>query len=184
MQPNSYLLKCICLPEVKKDILYNVHLTMDNNGEIVSASCGCPAGAGPKGSRKHIATFSYALEEYCKIKELRSPQSCTSELQQWNQPCKRKLESHSIDISFIKHEHRKMKKVAPSVFYDPRPSDMRFTSDSSSYPDVTRGFRQNWERYSSSSSSEDIFRSISLSSKYFITFSKSIISLTPTSTHS
>ena len=132
MQSNGYVLKCHCLPEMKKDILYNIHLKMDNDGEIVGASCGCPAGAGPNGSCKHIAAFSFALEEFCSIKALRSPQSCTSELQKWNQPRKRKLEPRSIDdIPFIKHEYGKTKKVAPSVFYDPRPPNMRYTSQSS-----------------------------------------------------
>ena len=103
-----------------------------SNGEIVDASCGCPAGAGPNGRCKHTVAFTFALEEYCSIRELRSPQSCTSELQKWNQPRKRKLESRSVDdIPFIKHEYGKTKKVAPSVFYDPRPPNMQSTSQSS-----------------------------------------------------
>ena len=107
----SYRFKCHCLPEMKKDILYNICLTMDSIGEILGASCGCPASAGPNGRCKHIAAFTFALEEYCNIRELRSPQSCTSELQKWNQPRKRKLESRSVnDIPFIKHEYGKTKK--------------------------------------------------------------------------
>ena len=89
-----------------------------SNGEIVDASCGCPAGAGPNGRCKHTVAFTFALEEYCSIRELRSPQSCTSELhiQKWNQLCKRKFELRSVDdIPFIKCEYRKTKKVAPSV---------------------------------------------------------------------
>ena len=57
---------------------------------------------------------------------LRSPQSCTSELQKWNQPRKRKLAPHSIDYEYGK------KNVAQSTaVYDPRPPAMRCTSDSS-----------------------------------------------------
>ena len=131
-QSDSYRFKCHCLPEMKKDILYNICLTVDSIGEILGASCGCPAGAGPNGRCKHIAAFTFALEEYCSIRELRSPQSCTSELQKWNQPRKRKLESRSVNnIPFIKHEYGKTKKVALSVFYDPRPPNMRSTSQSS-----------------------------------------------------
>ena len=86
---NRFILKCVCLPEMKKDILYNVNLTMDNDGEVLSANCGCAAGRGPNGNCKHISALCYALEEYCRIKSLRLPQSCTSMLQTWNQPRKR-----------------------------------------------------------------------------------------------
>ena len=73
----------------------------------------------------------YALEEYCRIKELRSPHSCTSQLQKWNQPRKRRLESRSVeDISFVKYEYGKTKKTAQSVMYDPRPPHMRSTTES------------------------------------------------------
>ena len=108
-----YKIKCICLPEMKKDILYNINLTMDSNGYVLTASCGCPAGAGPTGSCKHICALCYALEKFCEIKQLRSPQSCTSELQKWNQPRKRKLESRPAEyITFIKYEYGKKKQAS------------------------------------------------------------------------
>ena len=58
---------------------------------MTSASCACPAGAGPFGSCKHIAALCYALEEFCRLREVRPPDSCTSHLQQWNRPRKRHL---------------------------------------------------------------------------------------------
>ena len=73
MQPNNYIIKCVCLPEMKKDVLYNIKLTVDGEAEVENASCGWPTGAGPKGSCKHISALCYALEEYCRIKKLRSP---------------------------------------------------------------------------------------------------------------
>ena len=78
----SYELKCKCLPEMRKDRVYDVELSMDASGDINTASCGCPAGAGPHGSCKHISALCYALEEYSRVKELRSPDSCTLKLQQ------------------------------------------------------------------------------------------------------
>ena len=68
-----YSIKCTCLPEMKKDILYYINLTMDSNAYILKASCGCPAGAGPTGSYKHICALCYALENFYKIKRLKSP---------------------------------------------------------------------------------------------------------------
>ena len=111
MQADTYKIRCKCLPEMKKDILYNVNVTIDKSGEILTAACGCPAGVGPVASCKHICALCYALEEFYRIKQLRSPHSHTSQLQKWNHPRKRKLDSCSVnDITFVKHEYGKKKK--------------------------------------------------------------------------
>ena len=65
---SDYIIKSVCLPEMKKDVLYKINLTMDNNGEILTATCSCPAGVGPTGNCKHISALCYALEEYSRIK--------------------------------------------------------------------------------------------------------------------
>ena len=131
-EADNYMIKCICLPEMKKDILYKINFMMDSNGEIISATCGCPAGVGPTASCKHISALCYALEEFCRIKELRSPRSCTSELQKWNQPRKRKLDACAVDeITFVKHEYGKKKKQPQPLVCDPRPPAFRTTSESS-----------------------------------------------------
>ena len=70
--PNYYMFKCVCLPEMRKDVLYNVNLTLDNNGEVLSAECGCAAGLGPTGNCKHISALCYVLEKFCRIRSLRS----------------------------------------------------------------------------------------------------------------
>ena len=126
----SHDIRCTCLPEMKKDILYKISLTLDSAGDITQAICACAAGSGPLGSCKHISALCYALEEFSRIKQLRSPESCTSRLQKWNQPRKRKLEPCNVDdIMFVKHEFGKNKKQTPYVPYDPRPSELSSTSD-------------------------------------------------------
>ena len=131
-QPDKYMIRCRCLPEMKKDIVYKIDLTIDAKGDIITAMCGCPAGVGPSGCCKHISALCYALEEFCRIKELRSPQSCTAELQRWNQPRKRKLDCRNVeDISFVKYEYKKEKKAPQSLVYDPRPPSLRSTSEAS-----------------------------------------------------
>ena len=46
--------KCNCLPEMKKDSVYKLKLSMGKNGncngEIFYSSCPCPTGKGPLGS--------------------------------------------------------------------------------------------------------------------------------------
>ena len=65
---------------------------------------------GPFGNCRHIAALGYALEEYSQIRTLRTPTACTSKLQTWNQPRKRKLDSlPAADIKFVKMEHGKTK---------------------------------------------------------------------------
>ena len=48
-QASKYDIKCVCLPEMRKDQVYNITLTMDSNADVLKSSCGSPAGAGPKG---------------------------------------------------------------------------------------------------------------------------------------
>ena len=99
---------------------------------MTEASRDCGTGARPHGSCKHISALCYALEDFCKVKSLQSPVSCTSQLQQWNQPRKRKLEPCNFaDISFVKHEHEhgKQKRPASSMVYSLRPIEMQSTSN-------------------------------------------------------
>ena len=98
---------------MKKTDVYRVELSQDmGSGDIKSASCGCTAGLGPKGSCKHIAALCYALEEFNRIKTTVQYTACTSKLQEWNRPRKRTLEPQQVDeIKFIKHEHGKIKRA-------------------------------------------------------------------------
>ena len=117
---------------MRKDTVYKINLWMNNKGKIQTAACDCPAGVGPTGRCKHISALCYALEEFYRIKKLRSPLSCTSVLQKWNQPRKRKLDACAVDnISFVKDEYGKEKKVPQSLVFDPRPPSLRSTSESS-----------------------------------------------------
>ena len=84
---------------MKKTLKYNVKLSLCNNGEhegeIAFASCACPAGKEPCGSCKHRAALYYALEEFVKLVCTREFETCSSRLQTWYQPRKRKLDSVS-----------------------------------------------------------------------------------------
>ena len=124
---NNCLCRCICLPEMKKDIVYKVVMHLTKSSEIVFARCECPAGVGPHGSCKHIAAFCYSLEEYCR---LQTQVPCTSRLQTWNQPRKRHLDPANVmDIDFANHEYGKVKRKPPCTSYDPRPSHLRSTTN-------------------------------------------------------
>ena len=110
---------------MKKNLKYNIKLSLCNNGEqegkITFASCACPAGKGPCGSCKHIAALCYALEEFVRLKCTREFETCTSRLQTWNQPRKRKLDSQSVyEIDFSKKIYRREERNNAKPLNDPR----------------------------------------------------------------
>ena len=110
---NVYL-SAVCLPEMRKDREYKIQVVLSPSAEILYAEDGCPAGKGPAGSCKHIAAFCYAIEEFVRLGFTRPFLSCTSRLQAWNQPRKKKLEPKTIyEISFERAEYGKMKKSHP-----------------------------------------------------------------------
>ena len=123
---------------MKKDIVYKLDMTLNDNGDVVTASCGCPAGGRPHGSCKHIAALCYTLEAYCRfVEETRLQDSCTSRPQVWNRPRKRRLPPQEIDeITFIKEEYGKSKRPMQPMQYDPRPAELQHTST-----DEIRGLR-------------------------------------------
>ena len=127
--------RCDCLPEMKKNLKYKVKLSVCNNGEHESeirfASCACPAGKGPRGSCKHIAALCYALEEFVRLKCTREFETCTSRLQTWNQPRKRKLDSQSVyEIDFSKKIYRREERNNVKPLNDPRrPSERNNDSE-------------------------------------------------------
>ena len=107
-----------------------LEMTLDIFGDIVMASCGCPAGGKPYGSCKHIATLCYALEAYCRlIEETRQEDSCTSHLQEWNRPRKRRLPPQEVEgIAFVKEEYGKSKRPVQPMIYDPQPAELQHTT--------------------------------------------------------
>lgn len=132
----SVQIKATCLPEMKKDRTYSLLLTIDKvTVDITTAQCTCPAGKGPVGSCKHIAALCFALEDFVKLREIileQGKDACTSLLQKWNQPRKKRLDSKKVeDIEFSSSCYGKTK--SKRTFYkacDPRPVNMQKTSKS------------------------------------------------------
>ena len=87
---------------MKKNMTYTVHLVIEKtSADIPYAECGCAARLGPAGSCKHIAAMCYTLEDFSRIRQLRDHVSCTSQLQQWNQPRKRQLDPRDVNIPSV-----------------------------------------------------------------------------------
>ena len=93
---------------MQKDRVYKLEIDIATAGsDVCCAQCNCPAGRGLHGSCKHITATLFVLENfYSAYEEIQASSndndvSCTSKLQTWNQPRKRRLESKcSTDITF------------------------------------------------------------------------------------
>ena len=84
---NLLWVKANCLPEMRKDRVYKVIVSLRKPGiEVISAQCGCPAGKGPNASCKHIAALCYALVNFYQCGNLPDFLVCTQKLQEWNRP--------------------------------------------------------------------------------------------------
>ena len=84
---NYYCFMAKCLPEMRKDRIYWLKMALlSDSFDIHHAECGCPAGRGPQGSCKHIASLTYALIDFCQMKSVLNQETCTDCLQQWNRP--------------------------------------------------------------------------------------------------
>ena len=58
---NSIHFRASCLPEMRKDRMYTVLLTIDSkSSDILQVVCGCPACKGPFVSCKHIGAVCFA----------------------------------------------------------------------------------------------------------------------------
>ena len=125
--------KCRCLPEMKKDKFYNINLDISmDNSSVMQAECSCPAGKGPHGSCKHIAAVLFAIDNFYACYEEAKKEdevTCTSKLQTWNQPRKRRLDSKAAnEISFKVESYLHTPIRKSKDFFDPRPPALQKTT--------------------------------------------------------
>ena len=125
------LVKAQCRAEMKKTVVYNLRVSFDSgSSDITYATCGCPAGCGPTCVCKHLGALCYFMEDVCR-NGTTSSESCTSSLQTWHQPGKKRKSDTPTTLDhmkFFKAEYGKEKRVVSSSNYDPRPSHLIGTS--------------------------------------------------------
>ena len=131
---DSCKVTCECLPEMKKDRVYKIKLIIAvSSSNVILAECGCPAGMGPYGSCKHVAATLYVLEDFhClyNILKVDDNESCTSRLQTWNHPRKKRLDSEkSSAILFHCEEYGEVAKCHHIPFKDPQSEALQITTD-------------------------------------------------------
>ena len=52
-----------CRPEMRKDRIYKLTLSLSDSYNIVSAKCGCPAGVGPQATCKHVGGIMLCISQ-------------------------------------------------------------------------------------------------------------------------
>ena len=130
-------IKCNCLPEMKKDHEYKLEIDIATTGsDVCHAQCNYPTDRSLHGSCKRNAAILFALEIfYSTYKEIQASSndndvSCTSKLQTWNQPKKRRLESKcSSDIAFRVEDYYHKPCHQSKQPLDPQPLDSQKTTD-------------------------------------------------------
>jgi hypothetical protein len=124
-------MRCTCLPEMKKDRSYIMRIVFNTTSNIELAVCGCVAGIGPTCTCKHLGALCYFLEEFCRLHST-SYESCTSSLQTWHQPTRKRAFSPcaASDIKFYKATYGREKVTTTTCNYDPRPLAYQGTSAS------------------------------------------------------
>ena len=124
---DTYAIKATCLPEMKKTILDFVYAL--DRGILHMLNVDVQQALHQVLAVNIIAALCYALEEYCRISSIRSPTACTSQLQKWNQPRKRKLDPAPLaTMKFVKEEYGKKKREHTMKQDDPRPSRLQCTT--------------------------------------------------------
>ena len=113
-------IRASCLPEMRKDRVYQLKLILNQSYDVFYASCGCPAGKGPSGSCKHIGALCYAFSDFCKSGSTQEFLTCTSKLQSWNKPRGRKVDVIPVE-QLCARRSELSNKPHKSVVYDPRP---------------------------------------------------------------
>lgn len=105
---------------MKKKVSYNFRVKMSTDGIMESATCECPAGAGPLATCKHIAALMIVLAHFSQTGILHIENTCTDTLQQFSRP--RKLHTDSpVKIETFK----KPRNSTSSILCDIRPSQFR-----------------------------------------------------------
>ena len=123
-----------CLPEMRKDRVYKLLLTMKRTTlDVISAQCGCPGGKGPHATCKHIAALCYGFQNFCEHQSMPDYLTCTQQLQQWNKPRQKRVEP--IPVTSIKkyqnsiNNPRAPKRPRTPSNFDPRPLEYRHPSN-------------------------------------------------------
>ena len=87
---------------MKKTVVYNLRVSFDSgSSDITYATCDCPAGCGPTWVCKYLGALCYFIEDVCRNGTTPS-ESCTSSLQTWHQPGKKRKSDTSITLDCMK----------------------------------------------------------------------------------
>lgn len=70
--------------EMKKNVVYNVDVSLDGNGVVNECQCECGAGMGPEAHCKHVCVILFGLMQFTLTKSILIQQTCTETLQQFH----------------------------------------------------------------------------------------------------
>ncbi|XP_014675328.1 PREDICTED: uncharacterized protein LOC106815391 [Priapulus caudatus] len=110
--------------EMRKNVSYDVDVSIDQNGVVQEAQCDCAAGQGPTAHCKHVACILYCVVQFGKCKKIITEVTCTQRLQTFHHA--KAYRSSPMKAAKL-HDMR-----GHSFRYDPRPEEYR---NQEGYPD-------------------------------------------------
>ena len=108
---------------MRKDRVYKVILILNlGTFNVVGDGCECPTGKGPQSSCKHLGSLCYSLEKYSHLEKSPEYPTCTDNIQEWNKPQNRKLDSPTVtSLSFQRKKTLEKENFLSYVVIDPPP---------------------------------------------------------------
>lgn len=107
---------------MKKKVIYNVDVSVDDHGVLLECQCDCGAGMGPEAHCKHVCLVIYALVKFTQSKHITVRKTCTEMLQTFHKAKKykgRPLEAKELNLRTGGKKRSTLKDLAS---YDPRPA--------------------------------------------------------------
>ena len=135
-----------CAAEMRKNMIYEIDISLDENGVILEGQCDCGAGMGPSAHCKHVCAVFLGLIDFSEHKQVNVRASCTSRLQTFHH-------TKQFTGSPLKASEMKIRKtegrssLSCNISFDPRPENLR------KRPEYATEFRNACVNYASTSAS-------------------------------
>ncbi|XP_033730972.1 uncharacterized protein LOC117320491 [Pecten maximus] len=121
---------------MKNKVSYNYKISLEEtSGDPVNSACECPAGKGPHGTCKHIASVLLMLGNFISNGTLQVQKTCTENLQSFHKP-KSIYDGKPVPVEDMPTK----RKFNEDLLEDPRPHKYR---NNDGYPDFVRNMMVN-----------------------------------------
>ena len=125
---DTIFIKARCAAEMRKKVVYEIDVSLDQYGVILECQCDCGAGMGPSAHCKHVCAALFGLIEFSDSKHIKFRASCTSKLQTFHHT--KQFTGSPLKASTLKiRNHEGATSLSQKRSFDPRPPKYRNRSE-------------------------------------------------------